>query len=483
MAESKWVIEVKQKLDLMVDATTEISHWNKRSIYKVPACVTDLHKKAYKPQIVSFGPYHHGETHFEPMEEHKQRALLHFLKRSGKPLESFVDSLQQVVEDLKNSYDLLDLKWQTDDTGYFLPMLIRDGCFMLEIFRTSTHSFDDYVHNDPIFSNHGKLYIMPYIRRDMLMVENQLPMLVLEKLIAVETNNTKDEDYVNKLIIKFFSPGTNVSNINMGKCLHVLDVYRKSLIHQEQPRKKKRHHHRRLLSSDGSDDDHIIPTATELHEAGIRFKKSKSLSLKDITFKNGVLKLPLVVIDDAAESMFLNLMAFERLHVGAGNEITSYIFFMDNLIDNEKDVALLQSKGIIQNVMGSDKALAKLFNSLSNDITLDPESNLNAVHQKVNEYWKKPWNAWRANLIHTYFRNPWAILSLIAAFFLFALTIVQTIYTVYPYYHPSNSPPPSPALAPVPSLPPQPMASPGHNPPPPPPRPMASRKHNLPPHH
>ncbi|KAK2634701.1 hypothetical protein Ddye_029493 [Dipteronia dyeriana] len=470
MAESNWVIKVKEKLDHMVDATTEISDWNKRSIYKLPACVTDLNKKAYKPQIVSFGPYHHGEAHFEPMEEHKQRALLHFLKRSGKPLESFVDSLQQVVEDLKNSYDLLDLEWQIDDTGDFLQMMIRDGCFMLEILRTCTHSFEDYVHNDPIFSSHGKLYIMPYIRRDMLMLENQLPLLVLEKLIAVETNNTKDKDYVNKLIIKFCSPGKHVSN--MGKCLHVLDVYRKSLLHQEKHLKKYRHH-RRLRRSDGYGDDHIIPTATELHEAGIRFRKSRSYSLKDITFKNGVLKLPLVVIDDAAGSMFLNLMAFERFHVGAGNEITSYIFFMDNLIDNEKDVALLQSNGIIQNVMGSDKELAKLFNSLSNDITLDPESNLNLVHKQVNEYCKKPWNAWRANLMHTYFTNPWAILSLIAAFFLFALTIVQTIYSVYPYYHDqSNSPPPPPVLAPPlavapgPSLPPHPMASPKHNPPP-----------------
>ncbi|KAL5732325.1 hypothetical protein ACOSQ2_032017 [Xanthoceras sorbifolium] len=425
MAETTWVIQVQEKLEHVVDAETEISQWNQRSIYKIPACVIDLNKKAYRPQIVSFGPYHHGEAHLQPMEEHKQRALLHFLKRSGKPLESFVDSLQQVVEDLKNSYDLLDLKWQ-NGTEEFLQMMLLDGCFMLEILCTSTHSYEDYVHNDPIFGSHGKLYIMPYIKRDMLMLENQLPMLVLEKLVAVETDNTKDE-YVNKLIIKFCSPGTHVST--MGKCLHVLDVYRKSLIHQEQPRKKSRHRHR-LRCSDGDGDDHIIPTATELHEAGIRFSRSHSRSLKDITFKNGVLKLPLVVIDDAAESMFLNLMAFERFHIGAGNEITSYIFFMDNLIDNEKDVTLLQSSGIIQNVMGSDKALAKLFNSLSNDITLDPESNLNVVHKQVNKYWKKPWNAWRANLMHTYFRNPWAILSVIAAVFLFALTIVQTVYTV-----------------------------------------------------
>lgn len=173
-------------------------------------------------------------------------------------------------------------------------------------------------------------------------------------------------------------------------------------------------------------------SATELYEAGIRFKKTKTRSLKGITFQSGVLKLPAVMVDDATESLFLNLIAFERLHVGAGNEVTSYIFFMDNIIDHAKDVSLLHSQGIIQNAIGSDKAVAKLFNSLSKDITLDPESALDVVHKQVHNYCTKPWNEWRANLIHTYFRSPWAILSVLAAALLFALTIVQTIYTVYP---------------------------------------------------
>lgn len=177
----------------------------------------------------------------------------------------------------------------------------------------------------------------------------------------------------------------------------------------------------------------------ELHEAGIVFRMSKTRSLKDISFHGGILKLPLIVVDDATESMFLNLIAFERLHVGAGNEVTSYIFFMDNIIDNAKDVSLLHSNGIIQNAIGSDQAVAKLFNSLSKDITLDPDSSLDLVHKLVSDYCKLRWNEWRANLIHTYFRSPWAILSVIAAIFLFALTIVQTIYSIYPYYYPPRS--------------------------------------------
>ncbi|WCJ30977.1 hypothetical protein M5689_012497 [Euphorbia peplus] len=445
MQETNWVIEMNKKLENMTDTYTseETERWKKRSIYKVPSCVTNLNKKAYIPQSVSFGPYHHAQLHLMPMEEHKQRALLHFLKRANKPLKLFVDSLTPVVQLLKDAYDPLDLHWQ-EDTNAFLQMMILDGCFVLEILRVATGILDDYDPNDPIFSKHGKLYIMPYVMRDMLMLQNQLPMLLLDTLLAVECGQEKDEDYVNHLILKFCFPNTPVSSL--GKCLHVLDVYRKSLIQKHGERDKRRRRRSRHKSG-----DNIIRSATELDEAGIRFKKSKTRSLKDISFKGGVLKLPVIVVNDATEYIFLNLMAFERFHIGAGNEVTSYIYFMDNIIDSERDVALLYSRGIIQNAIGSDKAVAKLFNNLSKDITLDPNSSLDFLEKNVNAYCKKAWNEWRANLIHTYFRNPWAILSFVAAILLFALTIVQTVYTIYPYYNPPSDSTPAPPMVQVPS--------------------------------
>lgn len=257
------------------------------------------------------------------------------------------------------------------------------------------------------------------------MLENQLPMLVLETLVAVEHDKAKDEGFVTKLIVKFLC-SCNVAP-NMGKCVHVLEVYRKSLL-QHGPDPKFLRHKIRSMES----EDEIIWSVTKLNEAGIRFKKSATTSLNDITFARGVLRLPVIVVDDTTESMFLNLMAFERFHVGAGTEVTSYVLFMDSIIDNATDVALLHSKGIIQNAMGSDKAVANLFHSLSKDVTQDPDSSLQIVHKRVYRYCRRPWNEWRANLIHTYFRNPWAIISFIAGVFLFVFTIVQTGYTIYP---------------------------------------------------
>ncbi|XP_059655082.1 UPF0481 protein At3g47200-like [Cornus florida] len=428
--QNNWVIRVNDELNRVSENSLEkeTEEWKKRSIYKVPIAVADLNKKAYRPQTVSFGPYHHGEGSLKPMEEHKRRALLHFLKRSKKPLQLYVNSLAEVVQQLKDSYDCLDKKWQ-ENTDEFLQLMILDGCFMLEILRTATLSMADYAHNDPIFSDHGKLYILPYIKRDMLMLENQLPMLVLSRLLAVEDKKAmEDEEFVNTLIVKFCSLHVSTKK-RMGKCLHVLDVYRKSLLSGEPPKKKD---HWKPSSSSG---DEIIRSASELNEAGIRFKKSKSVSLKDISFHGGVLRLPRIVVDDVTEPLFLNLIAFERYHVGTGNEVTSYIFFMDSLIDTVRDVSHLNSRGIIQNAIGSDKAATKLFNNLSKDVTIDPNCSLNEVHKEVTHYCSKRLNQWRANLIHTYFTNPWAILSVIAAIFLFALTIIQTIYSILGYYH------------------------------------------------
>lgn len=191
------VVEVEEDLRSMVNLDSDSENlkekeaecWMKRSIYKVPACLTDMSPKAYLPQAVSFGPYHHGEDHLQPMEEHKTRAFRHFLMRSRRSFDLFHGALSKVMDDVMACYDQLDQKWR-DNPRAFLQLMILDGCFMLEILNVDTVK-DCYASNDPLFSDHGKLHIMPYIRRDMLMLENQLPMLVLVKLVAVESGGCK----------------------------------------------------------------------------------------------------------------------------------------------------------------------------------------------------------------------------------------------------------------------------------------------------
>ncbi|KAG5228056.1 UPF0481 protein [Salix suchowensis] len=429
--ERQLLLKVTEELQNLADASLQNVLWDRRSIYKIPASVTAQNETAYMPQTVSFGPYHHDESHLKPMEEHKQRALTYYLKRAGKPLQAVVQSLNGEIQVLRDSYDMLDGSWK-DDKKKFLQLMILDGCFMLEIIRLATvhSSLDDYAANDPVFSSHGRLYVAPYIRRDMLLLENQLPMLVLYKLASLE-REPQGEEAVSMLVLNFCYPNKSVSK--MDKCLHVLDLYRKSLLQEDPARKMRRPGVKSGLQNDEND---IVRSATELNEAGIQFKKARTKSLRDISFRGGVLELPVIVVDDATKATFLNLIAFERLHVDSGKEVTSYVSFMQTLIANERDVALLHSRGIIQNAIGSDTAVCELFNSLPKDMAMEPNSSLEAVQMQVNAYSQKPWNEWRANLVHTYFRNPWAILALIAVLIFFALACARTVYSIIPYYDP-----------------------------------------------
>ncbi len=49
-------------------------------------------------------------------------------------------------------------------------------------------------------------------------------------------------------------------------------------------------------------------------------------------------------------------------------EVTSYICFLDSLIDHPDDVKLLREAGIIINLFGSDQEIAQLFTGLGNEL-------------------------------------------------------------------------------------------------------------------
>lgn len=193
--ESDSIAPLDESLQSMPSDDEEQRYWKMRSIYRVPARMTALNPEVYQPLVVSFGPYHHGKERLLPMEEHKHRAVRHVLKRSKKPIECFFESLREVAWDLEESYDALDPKWKASSgegaARRFLELLITDGCFMLEFLRFQAKEVDDYAANDPIFSDHGNIHIMLDIARDTLMLENQLPMLVLDRLVAVESDGKK----------------------------------------------------------------------------------------------------------------------------------------------------------------------------------------------------------------------------------------------------------------------------------------------------
>uniref|UniRef100_A0A6N2N592 Uncharacterized protein n=1 Tax=Salix viminalis TaxID=40686 RepID=A0A6N2N592_SALVM len=102
------------------------------------------------------------------------------------------------------------------------------------------------------------------------------------------------------------------------------------------------------------------------HKVGIRFwPRLTAGAITDVKFKSsflsGKVEIPPIIIDESTESLLLNLVAYESAAALDQLWVSSYILFMDSLIDDAQDVEELRSNGIIINYLGADQKVAKLF--------------------------------------------------------------------------------------------------------------------------
>ncbi|KAF2285605.1 hypothetical protein GH714_005746 [Hevea brasiliensis] len=98
-------------------------------IFKVPNELRSVNEKAYEPQIIAIGPYHHGKPHLIAMEEHKIRYLQSFLERTNEnDVSRYVQIIGELEENTRRCYaETLDL---TEEA--FVEMMLLDACFIIE---------------------------------------------------------------------------------------------------------------------------------------------------------------------------------------------------------------------------------------------------------------------------------------------------------------------------------------------------------------
>lgn len=77
-----------------------------------------------------------------------------------------------------------------------------DGCFLIEILRSfKGKTIGDYDVHDPVFSSSGLEGLFTHLIRDMLMIENQLPLVVLERLLGMGNGKTAEEVSFSSFIV------------------------------------------------------------------------------------------------------------------------------------------------------------------------------------------------------------------------------------------------------------------------------------------
>ncbi|KAL6194860.1 hypothetical protein ACLB2K_035935 [Fragaria x ananassa] len=385
-------------------------------IFRVPQVLRRHNPKAYTPDVVSIGPFHHGGTPFQRMEKVKQWYLRNLLSRMNISLRLLIEEIIRVEKQARDFYsEPLDHLNQSS----FVEMMVLDCCFLLELFRKFRDKEDRHI-SDPIFNMDC---MFQYICHDLLLLENQIPWFLLNCLYTL-TLDPKDDPSLRKLMLTVFSSHHQLAhnclsylrhlNHNVhdeddddGKILHILDLIRTSIVFPFKDQFD--------LSFYDSETE-LMHHALALSEAGVSFRRASSTrSIMNIEFKDGTLAIPQLAIGELTDSLFRNLIAFEQCYPGHSHKITSYAVLMDNLIGSN-------------NWLSAEDA-SKFFVKLYYDTVLD-KFYYGGLCSKLNKHYDHKWKMWREKFKRTYCSDPWKFISLTAAFILLLLTLLQTIYTI-----------------------------------------------------
>ncbi|XP_073260402.1 UPF0481 protein At3g47200 [Populus alba] len=404
-------------------------------IYKAPAALCDSNRASYTPRVISIGPFHHDSEKLRPMEIQKQRYLKEFCKRlRGKTKEQVQESLnvllstiQSLEDEIKRRYaDNTSVVFSSNDDK-FVKMILFDAVFIFELFLKNEEDIRDNKRYQDDFII-GKPWLRAAIQRDLILLENQLPFFILEKLYSLAIEETKPTyrsflDLSCHYFEKYGKNKTKLDETKPSKVLHFTDLVRYFLSFK----------HLQLESLDGKQVKNLY-SATMLHQAGIKFKALPDECLLDIrawkgtekTVKKGELHMPPLEIDNSTECLFRNLMALEQCHYPREEFICRYVKLLDFLVDVKKDVDLLIENKVIVSRLGDSKAVAELINKLCLEI-VEVTSGYDALSQLLNDYYESSWNKNKAYLVSVYFHNVWIGTGTVIGLIILAITVTRFI--------------------------------------------------------
>ncbi|KAJ7964941.1 hypothetical protein O6P43_014670 [Quillaja saponaria] len=380
---------------LVIDVATELSRTeppltNEYScIYRVPPHIRKVNDEAYTPKSSS----------------EKFRVLACVCKNSNPSVRSYYANVIELNDDHLAKVILID-------AGFILELLLR-------------YSLNDkWTAEDETLL---KPWLSTTMKVDLLLLENQLPFVLLQKIFTEAFPSGQNNNCFPSLLQLSFKYFAYYNNQGLGASTDVS-------IHHFTDMLRIFHLPARLPDRADKDDKSEIHlhTATELVEAGLKLSADNSKKCSfDLRYSKGVLKIPSFKVDGHTEILFRNLLALEQCHYPYEAYITDYIRILEFLIDNGKDVDLLIKNGIMANWLGDNNAVADLFNSLWKNIT---QVNFNTeylnLYKDLKIFHNDPVNSWRASLKRDYCSTPCQTAATFAAILLLVLSTAQTVFSI-----------------------------------------------------
>jgi hypothetical protein len=381
------------------------------TIFRLPATVRGRHPDLYEPKVVSVGPYYHGRAGLGAAQQHKWRLLRDFLSRGSTEnadgqLGACLRAASALEADARRCYAEGFDEVGADD---FAEMLVLDGCFLLEFFLRKGEG--------QLAAPGGAKWAWQHMYHDVLLLENQIPFFVLEKLHALAFPGEGDRDALLDIFYKAFAgdlPSSRAIRPRSGKTIHHLlhlhyecnvrnpstdagdikarkangngsgDANGASLaVWKQSPVPSPR-------SSDGAVKGRLtsmVPQAAKMEDAGVTFKRKPTpRDMFDISFRYGVLHMPAFVVDEAAKVLLANLVAFEQgggraaRQLDGGNLVTGFVALVGSLVNTARDVEVLRRSGIMHCMVTHDEAV-RYFSHVVQYTTMDYDRHLPACSE------------------------------------------------------------------------------------------------------
>nr|CAD1840821.1 unnamed protein product [Ananas comosus var. bracteatus] len=414
--------------EALVSAMTEIQstaqQWPDRTrpiIRRVHYLLRSIEKgdQYFNPEVVAIGPYHRHDPQVQPAEAIKKAVALDFCKSSRRSVREFYKVVRDVTPLARLCYadrfdDISDKE--------FADMMFFDGCFLLQFIVTAT----GYIPASLSVERWMSSFNLDRVFRDVMLLENQLPWVVLEALMSFRW--VPIDLFLQKIVAKIdmtagllppYDEGGSHRDNDRSPC-HLLELVREKFLGPQVQR-----------GDDIVTHISIFTSAIDLAEVGVRICASDTFRFRNFSFRRGPLygwlSLPPIVLTTYNRIVLSNLVAFEMCPgVASESSVGSYLSLLVALISREEDVKELRSKKILYGGLSDQQSLS-FFKSLSPYLMTG--NDYMSLLQHLNDYHRR--RKVRV-FIHKIVYNNFNFLLAATSVVLFLITILQTIFTIYP---------------------------------------------------
>ncbi|XP_043700262.1 putative UPF0481 protein At3g02645 [Telopea speciosissima] len=226
-----WVIQIRRTLDEELEDDTGVPV----CIFNVPKTLLANKPDCYIPQEVAIGPYHPWRSELYEMERFKVAAAKRTQKQFIQTLKfhNLVDRLMKHETRIRACFH----KYLHFNGETLAWMMAVDACFLLEFLQVYAIKEGKFAFNGEILSTMS--HLMDYagrksahnaILRDLMMLENQIPLFILRKILEVQYSSLEEADVLLHSMLmglcKELTPFKMIEdfpNIKVTDCAHLLD--------------------------------------------------------------------------------------------------------------------------------------------------------------------------------------------------------------------------------------------------------------------